>query len=117
MFDFAWSEMAVIAVVALVAIGPKDMPVALKALTGLGVSALLVGAAGWAGIEIGGRYLNEALNGTTGDIRQIAEVIVRRAETDLHFWLNMTLIAGVALAGLGALLAITGGVLGSRRQG
>jgi len=32
MFDFAWSEMAVIAVVALIAIGPKDMPVALKAL-------------------------------------------------------------------------------------
>lgn len=34
MFDFAWSEIAVIAVVALVAIGPKDMPVALRALTG-----------------------------------------------------------------------------------
>ena len=34
MFDFAWSEMAVIAVVALVAIGPKDMPVAIRALTG-----------------------------------------------------------------------------------
>ncbi len=33
MFDFAWSEMAVIAVVALVAIGPKDMPVAIRALT------------------------------------------------------------------------------------
>lgn len=35
MFDFAWSEMAVIAVVALVAIGPKDMPVALKALAAM----------------------------------------------------------------------------------
>ena len=34
MFDFAWSEMAVIVVVALVAIGPKDMPVALRAVTG-----------------------------------------------------------------------------------
>ncbi len=33
MFDFAWSEIAVIAVVALVAIGPKDMPVAIRALT------------------------------------------------------------------------------------
>src|SRR5690349_1730868 len=32
MFDFAWSEIAVIAVVALVAIGPKDMPVALRAM-------------------------------------------------------------------------------------
>ncbi len=35
MFDFAWSELGVIAVVALVFIGPKDMPVALKAVTGM----------------------------------------------------------------------------------
>ncbi|MBO0711865.1 MAG: twin-arginine translocase subunit TatB, partial [Acetobacteraceae bacterium] len=33
MFDFAWSEIAVIGVVALIAIGPKDMPVAIKAVT------------------------------------------------------------------------------------
>ena len=32
MFNFAWSEIAVIAVVALIAIGPKDMPVAIKAV-------------------------------------------------------------------------------------
>jgi sec-independent protein translocase protein TatB len=32
MFDFAWSEIALIAFVALVLIGPKDMPVAAKAL-------------------------------------------------------------------------------------
>jgi sec-independent protein translocase protein TatB len=34
MFDFAWSEIGVIAVVALIAIGPKDMPVAIRAATG-----------------------------------------------------------------------------------
>ena len=34
MFDFAWSEFGVIAVVALIFIGPKDMPVAIKAVTG-----------------------------------------------------------------------------------
>lgn len=34
MFDFAWSEIALIAVVALIAIGPKDMPVAIRAVTG-----------------------------------------------------------------------------------
>jgi sec-independent protein translocase protein TatB len=34
MFDFAWSEIAVIGVVALIAIGPKDLPGALKAITG-----------------------------------------------------------------------------------
>lgn len=34
MFDFAWSEIAVIAAVALVVIGPKDLPVAIKAISG-----------------------------------------------------------------------------------
>jgi sec-independent protein translocase protein TatB len=34
MFDFAWSEIALIAVVALIAIGPKDMPVAIRTFTG-----------------------------------------------------------------------------------
>ncbi len=33
MFDFAWSQIALIAVVALIAIGPKDMPVAIRAIT------------------------------------------------------------------------------------
>lgn len=35
MFDFAWTEIVLIGVVALIAIGPKDMPVALKTLAGL----------------------------------------------------------------------------------
>jgi sec-independent protein translocase protein TatB len=35
MFDFAWSEIAVIAGVALVLIGPKDMPVAIRSVTGM----------------------------------------------------------------------------------
>ena len=33
MFDFAWSEIALIAGVALVVIGPKDLPVALRAVS------------------------------------------------------------------------------------
>lgn len=33
MFDFAWSQIAPIAVVALIAIGPKDMPIAIRAIT------------------------------------------------------------------------------------
>jgi len=32
MFDFAWTEIALIGVVALVAIGPKDLPVAIKSV-------------------------------------------------------------------------------------
>ena len=35
MFDFAWSEIALIAGVALVLIGPKDLPIAVKAITGM----------------------------------------------------------------------------------
>jgi hypothetical protein len=81
-----------------------------QALTGLGVSALLIGAAGWAGIEAGGRYINDALNRTTGDIRRIAEVMVAHAETGLRQWLDVTLVAGAALVGLGVLVAIVGGL-------
>lgn len=35
MFDFAWSEFALIGIVALIAIGPKDLPVAIKTVTDL----------------------------------------------------------------------------------
>ncbi|OBA75341.1 hypothetical protein A5641_25260 [Mycobacterium sp. 1554424.7] len=81
-----------------------------KALTSLGVSALLVGGAGWAGIEAGGRYVNDALNRTTGNIRQVAEVMVAHAEAGLRQWLDLTLLAGAGLVGLGVLVAIVGGL-------
>ncbi len=35
MFDFAWSEIALVGVVALIAIGPKDMPGALRTVAGM----------------------------------------------------------------------------------
>jgi len=35
MFDFAWSEIMLIGAVALIAIGPKDMPAAIRAVTGM----------------------------------------------------------------------------------
>ena len=35
MFDFAWTEIALIGVVALIAIGPKDLPVAIKTVAGM----------------------------------------------------------------------------------
>ena len=82
-----------------------------KALTSLGISALLVGAAGWAGIEAGGRYLNNALNRTTGDIRRIADVMVDYAEASLHHWLNLALVAGVALVVIGVLVAMLGSLV------
>ena len=83
-----------------------------KALTSLGVSALIVGASGWAAIEVGGRYIDDALNRTTGDIREIADVMVGQAEASLHQWLDLTLVAGVALVVFGVLVA----VLGSLRE-
>ncbi len=81
-----------------------------KALTALGVSGLLVGAAGWAGIEVGRRHLEGALNRTTGDIRTVAEVMVAQAEGSLHHWLNLTLMAGGGLVVLGVIASMIGGL-------
>lgn len=82
-----------------------------KALTSLGVSALLVGAAGWVGIEVAGRYLNDALNRTTGDIRQIADIMVRGAESGMREWLNLTLAAGAGLVVFGVIVAMLGSLV------
>ncbi|GJF08432.1 hypothetical protein NGTWS1803_12020 [Mycolicibacterium cyprinidarum] len=81
-----------------------------KALTALGVSALVVGGAGWAGIEVGRRYIDGALNRTDGNIRTVAEVMVAHAENSLHLWLNFTLIAGAGFVVLGAVAAGIGGL-------
>lgn len=81
-----------------------------KGFAALGVSALLVGAAGWAGLEVARRYINDALNRTTGDIRQVAEVMVNHAEDSLHQWLNLTLAGGVVLVVFGVLVSMLGGL-------
>ncbi len=79
-----------------------------RALAGLGISALLVGAAGWAAIELARRRINDALNHTTGDIRRIADVMVGEVESSLHEWLDLTLAAGGVLVVLGVLAAALG---------
>jgi hypothetical protein len=81
-----------------------------KALAALGVSALLVGAAGWAGLEVARRYINTALDRTEGDIRQVAGAMVNHAEGSLHQWLNLTLAAGGVLVVFGVLVSILGGL-------
>jgi hypothetical protein len=86
-----------------------------KALTSLGVAALLVGATGWAGIEEGARYVNAALNRTTGNVRQVAEVMVADAETSAREWLDLTLAAGAALVVFGVFVAIAGGVVSGKK--
>lgn len=79
-----------------------------RALTALGVSALLVGAVGWAGIEMMGRYTNQALNQTTGDISRIADVMIGQGESSLREWLNLTLATGAGLVIFGLLVALLG---------
>ncbi len=81
-----------------------------KALSSLGVSALLVGAGGWAGIEVADRYVHDALNRAAGNVRGVAEVMVEHAEAGLHQWLNATLIAGAALVASGVIVAMLGGL-------
>lgn len=81
-----------------------------KAIAALGVSALLVGATGWAAIEVLRRRISQALDATSGDIRQIADVMVAQAISSLHLWLNLTLAAGGVLLALGLIAAVLGGV-------
>lgn len=81
-----------------------------KTLAALGVSALLVGAAGWAGLEVARRYINDALNHTSGDIRQLADSMVGHAIGSLHQWLNLTLAAGGGLVVFGVIVAMLGGL-------
>jgi hypothetical protein len=81
-----------------------------KALAALGVSALMVGAAGWAGLEVARRYVDSALNSTTGDIRQVADAMVNHAEGSMHQWLNLTLAAGGVLVAFGVLVSMLGGL-------
>jgi hypothetical protein len=81
-----------------------------KALAALGVSALLVGAAGWAGLEVARGRIDAALDSTAGDIRRIADAMVGHAEDSLHHWFNLTLAAGGALVVVGVLVAMLGGL-------
>jgi len=81
-----------------------------KALGALGVSALLVGAAGWAGIEIARGRVDDVLNNTSADVRQLATAMVDHAIGSMHMWLNLTLAVGGALVVLGVVFAVAGGM-------
>lgn len=81
-----------------------------KALAALGVSALLVGAGGWAALEVSRRYVNDALNQMVGDIRQVADVMVGQADASAHHWCNLTLAAGGVLVVFGVAVSMLGGL-------
>lgn len=81
-----------------------------KMLVALGVSALLVGGAGWAAIEFGRRHVNQALDTTSGNIRRIADVMVDTAEASMHQWLNISLIVGGGLVVIGVIVTLLVGL-------
>lgn len=82
-----------------------------KAFAALGVSALLVGAGGWAGLEVVRGYVDDALNRTDDGVRQIAEAMVNHAEDGLHHWLNLTLAGGGVLVAFGVVVSMLGSLL------
>lgn len=78
-----------------------------KTLAALGVSALLVGAAGWGAIEFGRRYIQAALDGnTSGNLRRVADVMVISAQSSMHQWLNLTLVVGGGLVIVGVIVSL-----------
>ncbi|WP_326548251.1 hypothetical protein QGN32_09125 [Mycolicibacterium sp. ND9-15] len=81
-----------------------------RALAALGVSALIVGAAGWAGVEVARRSIDNTLNRLSGDIREVADVMLAHAVDSFHHWLNLTLAAGGVLVVFGVLVSALGGL-------
>jgi hypothetical protein len=81
-----------------------------KGIAALGVSALLVGAAGWAGLEVAQDPLGRALDRAEGNFRRIADEMVVHAEDSLHHWLNLTLAGGAALVVVGVVVSMLGGL-------
>ena len=77
---------------------------------------LLVGGGGWAALEVCRRYIGNALNQTTGNVRTIADVMVANAEAGLHHWLNLTLAAGGAVVVFGVIVTALGGALRGKQR-
>jgi len=77
-----------------------------RILAALGISALIVGAAGWAAIEFAQRWVRDALNQTSGNLRTVADVMVATVEDSMHQWLNVTLIVGGGLVIVGVIVGL-----------
>jgi len=81
-----------------------------RGLTALGVSGLLVGAAGWAGLEVGRGRLKDALAPMSTDIRAAADAVVVTVQSSLHGWLNVTLAVGGGLVIVGVIVTLLSGL-------
>ena len=77
-----------------------------RILAALGISALIVGAAGWAAIEFAQHRVRDALNQTSGNLRTVADVMVATVEDSMHQWLNVTLIVGGGLVIIGVIVGL-----------
>jgi len=81
-----------------------------RALAALGVSTLIVGASGWAAIELAQPYVLNALNGTSGNVRRVADVMVATVRSSMHQWLNVTLIVGGGMVIVGVIVGLLSGL-------
>lgn len=88
-----------------------------RALTALGVSGLLVGATGWAALEYAKRPLDQALDGSSRNLRPVADAMVATATTGLHQWLNVTLITGGGLVIVGVIVSLLSGLASASGAG
>lgn len=86
-----------------------------KVLAALGVSAVLVGAAGWAAIEFARRPLQGALDNTSGTVRMIADALVATTQNSMHQWLNVTLTVGGGLVVVGVLVSLMAGLVATKQ--
>jgi hypothetical protein len=105
--------LAAVSALLMLAVAPRRG----KALVALGLSALIVGATGWAAIEYGQRYLRAALDNTSGNVERIAQVLATTAQDSMHQWLNVTLAAGVALVVFGAIASGLSSLMRGRSSG
>jgi hypothetical protein len=81
-----------------------------RTLAALGISAGLVGGFGWAAIELAQPTLRSALNQTSGSVRRIADVMLATAQSSMHQWLNIALIAGAGLVIVGVIVSLLAGL-------
>ncbi len=96
---------AVTAVLTLVAARHRG-----RTLAALGISAVLVGGLGWAAIELAQPDLRSALNQTSGSVRRIAEVMLATAQSSMHRWLNVAMIAGAGMVVVGVIVSLLVGL-------
>ena len=81
-----------------------------KTVVALGVSALLVGASGWAGMQYAQRYLRAAVDNSSPNIRRVTEAMIGTAQAGMHQWLTVALITGGGLVIVGVIVSLLAGL-------